>query len=239
MAITTETFRDLIIKAAGSNLSSLTAYGSYASGDRVRNSDINTILALKDACPKELKKISGAIIRWIAAGNPPPLIFAEQALPESADIFPMEFMDIKENNIVLAGKDIFKTVKVSPANLRLEAEREIQGALMRLRSSYVLSGGSKARIISLMRDSVSAYAVLLKPLIRLSGKKPPALKKEIIAAAPAGAGADKNFMLEVLALKNGNTAGTFRDYESAFERYVKEWEKIRHYAQSIRLTKKR
>lgn len=237
MNLSAETFRNMIVKATGDNLSSFVAYGSYASGDRAKNSDINTLLILNDISTKELKKISGPVTKWTAAGNPPPLIFTEKTISESADIFPMEFMDIKENSIVLTGKDIFKKIRVSSANLRLETEREIHGVMIRLRNAYMLSGGVKMRVISLMKNSISAYTAVLKSLIRLSGRKPPALKKEIIELAPPETDADKIFLLEILALKNGIVSAIFKDYERSFERYIQEWDKIRHYAQRMKVKK--
>lgn len=230
-----ESFAVMIAKKAGNNLVTLLAYGSYAAGDRSKTSDINTLLALKDASPERLDEISPVIRKWQAAGNPVPLIFTRARVNGSADVFPMEFMDIKENNLLLAGEDLFKKIKISPKNLRLETERELQSALLRLRHAYINTAGDAGRLVDLMRDSVSTFVIILKSIIRLSGSMPPLTKTDIVRAAPKNLKLDIALFETLLELKDGRKAVKPGETKAYFKRYLAECEKIRDYAEKFRI----
>lgn len=221
-----EKFGQDLSKAPGAGLVSFVVYGSAAAGDRSRTSDINTLIVLKDAAPAALKSISPAVCKWTSRGNPPPLVFTEKSLLESADIFPAEFFDIIQDRITVAGRDVFKKIKVSRSNLRLEVEREFMGLVLGLRSGYLMAAGNNGRLKDLMRDSVAKFVLICRAALRLKGKKAPSVKKEVIEMASKNFKLDETLIMNVIRLKErrdliGSNA------ESVFAGYLLQIEKAR------------
>ena len=55
-----------------------------------------------------------------------PVFFTEDYIIRSTDVFPIEFLDMKENHVTLYGKDLFEAIAVDTKNLRFQCEQEIK-----------------------------------------------------------------------------------------------------------------
>ncbi|HNZ29815.1 MAG TPA: hypothetical protein PLB12_02380 [Candidatus Goldiibacteriota bacterium] len=219
-----EKFVKEVKEALGQNLKSFILYGSAAADDRYKTSDLNTLIVVKDCDIVTLKSLHGPFKKWKKTGNPLPLLFTYERIKYADDIFPIEFLDIKESHALLAGEDIFKKMKIRTQNLRLEIEREMKSAILRLRSAYVLTGGSGKEVIKLMRDSVTTFTVIFKAIIRLYGKKAPVKKWDIIMNMPKNFKVNHSIFADVLALKEGRA--TVADANIFFSAYMAEIERV-------------
>jgi predicted nucleotidyltransferase len=217
-------FMDSIRKALGSNLKSFVVYGSAATGELYKKSDYNTLIVTEEIDLKELDKVSKQIKKWVKKGNPPPMIFTKHSLERSSDVFPLELLDIKENNITLFGENVFKDMEVSPENLRVETERELKSALLRLMRSYIMTGGGRRDMKRVMRESVSGMIAVFKGLLRLYNIKPPQKKMDIIAAMPEEMKINKALFSEILSLKEGKDR--IKNARETFYLYIREIERV-------------
>ena len=138
----------------------------------------------------------------------------------------MEFLDIKENHVVLFGEDVFDDMVISPVNLRLEIERELKSKLIRLRQSFIMTGGNEGKMKELLVRSFSTFIALLKGGIRLYGKTAPSKKADIIAAAPSELKLDKAVFTQVLSLKEEKAAMKSGEIEVLFGKYMAEIERV-------------
>ena len=121
----------------GDQLKSVVLYGSAASDDYSKKfSDFNVFCILGDPSPGALAKSNGLVRKWVKKGNPPPHFFDPKHIETSLDVFPMEFMDIKDQHKVLLGKDPLHGISVDLKNLRHECESELKGKLLHLRAFY-------------------------------------------------------------------------------------------------------
>jgi predicted nucleotidyltransferase len=213
-------------KVLGDNLRSFIVYGSAATGEHYKYSDYNTLIVLAKSEPQKLKSMTKAVKKWTAMRQPIPLIFTYESMIASGDIFPIEFLDIKENSIVLYGDDAFKKIKISPKNLRLEIERELKSQLLRLRQNYIMTGGNPKKIKFLLIRSISGVVAILKAIIRLYKKKAPSKKNEIIEAAPAQLKLNKKLFFDIIAMKGGFKDIENRDIEFVFASYLNELDKL-------------
>jgi len=219
-----EKFVKEVKTALGENLKSFILYGSAAADDRYKTSDFNTLIVVKDCDTVTMKSLSLPFKKWIKTGNPAPLLFTGKRIVNADDIFPIEFLDIKENHIVLAGEDVFKKIKIRTQHLRLEIERELQGSVLRLRQAYILTGGNSRDVIKLIRGSVSTFVVIFKAILRLYGKKVPAKKWDIIMNMPKNFNLNHSIFADALALKEGRE--TVADANMFFSTYMAEIEKV-------------
>jgi predicted nucleotidyltransferase len=213
-------------KTFGANLKSFILYGSAATGEKFKHSDINTLLVLEKIDTTVLKPAAKIIKKWVEGGQPVPLIFSRESLASSRDVFPVEFMDIKENHKVIFGEAVFDSITVEACNLRLEIERELKSKLIRMRQMYLASGGDKGRIKFLLIRSISGFTALLKGIIRLYGKKAPVLKREIIAAAPAEIALKQDVFNAIMAVKEGGKKISAEEADSLYNEYMSEVERI-------------
>lgn len=224
-------FMDSLKNFLGKNLKSFVVYGSAASGDLNKKSDYNTLIVTDEIGLAELDKISGLIRKWTAKGNPVPLIFSDHSLVKSADVFPMEFLDIRENSITLYGKNYFRAMKVPVENLRLETERELKSEFLKLMRAYVLTAGRPSDMKRAMKESIGGIISVFRGVLRLYRIKVPAKKNDVINAMPLKLDIDKKVFSDVLLLKQGkdiisSAAGVFHKYIECVERVSEKVDKL-------------
>jgi predicted nucleotidyltransferase len=217
-------FMDRLKAALGKNLKSFVVYGSAATGELYKKSDYNTLIVTDEMDLKELDKISRPIREWVKKGNPVPLIFTDHSLKRSEDVFPMEFLDIKENSLTLFGENYFKNMKIPLQNLRLETERELKSALLKLMRSYVVTAGRTHDMKRVMRESISGVIAVFKGVLRLYKIKAPAKKMDVIEAMPAAMKLDKMIFSDILLLKQGKDI--IKDAPRTFHEYIEGIERV-------------
>jgi hypothetical protein len=173
-----------------------------------------------------LKPAAKTIKKWVDGGQPVPLIFTKESLVSSQDVFPVEFIDIKDNSRVIFGEAVFDSISIDLKNLRLEIEHELRSKLIRMRQMYLASGGDRGKIKILLIRSLSGFTALLKGIIRLYGKKAPVLKREVIAAAPQELALKADVFNEIMEIKEGKKKVSAEAADILFNRYMSEIERI-------------
>lgn len=205
-------------RALGPRLKSVVLYGSAARGDYQRKtSDLNLILVLEPLDPATLEPLSPPLRRFVRKGHPVPRLFSPSLIAESADSFPIEFLEIQSSRIVLHGEDPFAGVAIRRDCLRLQCEREIKEKMMRLREGYVLCHGRARALGRLLADSYTAFAALFRGGLHLMGREVPARSGDVVAAFCEAAGLDRAPFEEVARLRRGEK--TTEDPKAIFARY--------------------
>jgi uncharacterized protein (UPF0335 family) len=227
-------FVDQLVSVYGSHLVSVVLYGSKASGEAVeKHSDYNVLLVLTDAGFSNLKRIEGQMSRWIKAGNRPPLIFSRAMLDGSLDVFPIEFLDIKDSHKVLWGENVINDLSISDANLRHQCEYELKGKLLRLRQLY-LESQKKPRVLKeIMINTISPVMAVSRHILRLAGENPSLKKAPAMERLARRAGFDYNALGAVLALKQGDEGAQRCEPEMLFENYINAVEKIADFVDKL------
>lgn len=219
-------FSDELIQKAGNNLVSLIAYGSLATGEHYKKSDYNMLIVLNEIGLKELTAISVVIKKWVKQGNPVPMIFTEEAIKMSMDVFPLEFIDIKDNHIIFYGRDIFKKLKINTKNLRMEVERELKGGFLRLIRAYLMTEGKTKDLKEVMLNSISGIIALFKGVLRVYKIKPPLKKPDIINAMPESIKLNKTVFFDILKLKEDIQIFNNNEILSIFSEYIENIKKV-------------
>jgi hypothetical protein len=155
------------LKAAlGNKLRSLILYGSGAGGAASANSDLNLMIVLED-CPLELLDAAGpAIERFGKKPRIVPVFWSERELRSSADVFPVEFTDLKSRYRVLHGKDLPAELRIDSRNLRHQLEFELRSKILRLRSEWPKVRSSKALMEELLTQAGPSFLVLFNHAAR-------------------------------------------------------------------------
>src|SRR5918911_2034668 len=144
----------------GDNLASVVLYGSAASGDFVQiESDYNLLIALERITPEDLRLAQAPMREWQRLGHPLPLYFTSRELRDAADVFPIEFHQMRRARVVLYGRDPFESLEISDENLRHQTEYELRSKLLQLRRLYIPASVSVEKLCDLMAESLTSFAV--------------------------------------------------------------------------------
>lgn len=172
---------DSLVSAHGNNLASIVLYGSVAAGDPVEpRSDHNLLIALHRITVEDLRLSESTLREWLSRGQPMPVYFTAAELRRAADVFPIEFLQMKKARSVLYGSDPFQSLEISHANLRHQTEYELRTKLIRLRRLYVRASGSNERLAALMSDSLPSVAALFRAVLTLLGHEAPVSNAESV-----------------------------------------------------------
>ncbi len=191
-------------EAFGDDLVSVVLYGSAARGEyREGVSDLNVLVLLRGTGAASLRRGSSLARRWVAERNPPPMILGEEEWHRSADVFPIEYSDIRDAHLVLAGTDPVQGIEVHTEDLRRQCEREIKGKHIQLREHFMLAAGEPAELGTLLVKSFPTFLVLFRTVLRLAGDPVPRDPEETVRATAARVGFDPAPLLEIWRARAG------------------------------------
>jgi predicted nucleotidyltransferase len=196
-AVETE-FVALTRRVFGDDLVSLTLYGSYLKDSFTPGvSDVNVLVVLSRSVPEALRELGGAGSRLMKRYRITPLVISRKEFVNSADVFPMEYLDITEAHQVLMGPDVTAELDIDRKNLRHQIEHQLRGHLVSLRQLAIAAGRPRLfRKILLRRELDQWYgrlAAILRGLLRLKG----------VADIPSAPGALMESVNTVLGFESG------------------------------------
>ena len=129
-----------------------------------------------------------AALDALAKALPPPgkpprfevLLLTRGQIEKSLDVFPIEWLEIKERHLLLEGEDVLAPIEVPRTWLRLQCEHELRGKHIQLRQAYVLSANQPAELQRVLQTSASSFAALFRTVLRLRGETPPAEPQRVV-----------------------------------------------------------
>jgi len=208
------------------NLKSVILYGSHAAGDHVaKRSDYNILVVLNQLGAQELTALANLSSQWVKEGNPTPLFLTSKRLRRSADVFPIELTDIKENHKVLFGQDPMEDIAIDLSNLRFELEHEMRGKLIQLHTRFLMTRAKPKEVRELLINSLSTFLVLFRASLRLHREPVPARKADILPMLKRHVDFDDEIFRIIGEMKGGQKHAGLDPLE-LFARYLKSIEKI-------------
>lgn len=229
-----EMFLEKIKEVFGNNLYSVILYGSRANGSGAsEKADHNLLIIVNDLDFKNIKALNMSIPKWVRAGNNPPVIFAKNRFLKSADVFPVDFFEMKDRHEILFGADPFENLEIGWANLRHQVEFELRAKILKLTDGYMRYYSHPSKLKGLLRDSFSPLIVILRNVIRLFEKNPSHKKIELINKLGEITHTDSSVMLTLLKLKDGDRETKKLDAINTAEDYITFLEKVTDFVDSI------
>ncbi|MBR4159640.1 MAG: hypothetical protein IKT97_06275, partial [Spirochaetia bacterium] len=158
--------KDFVMQAKtafGENLRSIIMYGSILTENyNPLSSDINLLIILNQTDPERIVVLGKYAAKTLQNNNITPTILSYNEFISSADIFPMEYFDIKELHKVLYGDDVFQGLEISQANLRLQTEDRLRGCINSLRQVLLLSESNPKYIANGVRHTHGLYNAIFR-----------------------------------------------------------------------------
>ena len=186
--MTLEAFATRVAEALGPRLVSLVLYGSAAREQGAGSGEpaaMNTLMIADGVDTDLFARIAAPVRDWVAARHPPPLVFAEQEWRDSADAFAIEYEDIREAHRILAGRNPWTGISVRREHVRRQLEHELMGKLVHLRQAYVADWGRPKRLAEVVRGTRAGFLTMLRAVLRLAGRTPPADLAALVRDAAA------------------------------------------------------
>jgi predicted nucleotidyltransferase len=218
---------DRLKLAAGSNLRSVVLYGSAAASQyHPKHSDLNVLVVVNTLDAAELHALAPVSRWWESRGQPGPMIFTEEELRRSADMFAIELLDIKTTGRVLWGEDVLAEIDVPMQLHRIQVERELAQALVRFRQHYMAGGGSRRVERKLLLASVSTFAVLFRHALLALGEPMARDRRQAIDRVAAIAGFDAGPFHALLDVREAKRKAGELDWHGIFSGYLKAIERV-------------
>ena len=222
---------DELQRAAGNNLRSLALYGSAAGGEfHEAHSDLNVLGIFERLDAQALRRIHPVVAMWTGKGNPAPMLLTVSELHSAADIFAVEFLDIRARRRTLSGEDYFASLEIPMDLHRHQVERELRVNVLKLRQAAALAAGDAA-FAHLMLKSVAAFSVLFRHALIALGENAPDSRRESCRRLATVLGFDAAPFEIVLDVREGKqpqralSADVFASYLAAVATATEEFDR--------------
>ncbi|HZQ19677.1 MAG TPA: nucleotidyltransferase domain-containing protein [Terriglobales bacterium] len=192
--------------AAGDNLVSVVLYGSAADGEfHADYSDLNLLCVVRDTSFAALNKIATAVDWWRKKKRRPPLVMTAKELQDTADVFSIEFTDIKNRYRVLYGEDPFQNFTVPMHLHRQQLEYELREKLFLLRQHVLLAQSSQKALWEVMLNSLSSFTTLFRHVLIELGEQGRKHSREATEELAARLNFDPSAFVQLMDIRAGKS----------------------------------
>ena len=214
-------------------LVSVILYGSGATAEHGKFSDLNVLCVLKEITPRELSESEPILRWWKQLGHPSPLLMSEEEVHHSSDSFPIEFHDMKERRRVLYGPDVIADLHVDRKYHRVQVEHDLRAKLFRLRQQGAAVLSNPEALLKLCVDSVSTFCVLGRHALIAGGIHAKSDRRAVVHQLRDTIGMDVSafeILLDIREDKSGVDPG---DPGELFARYLECVRRLVEYADGL------
>jgi predicted nucleotidyltransferase len=215
------------LKVFGRELVALILYGSAAGGSYVKGkSDINLLVVLTPEAVNKLEDSLAMVKNWRKRHVAVPLVMTKAFIESSLDCYPIEFLNMKNNHILIYGENVLEKLNFKPEDLRLQIERELKGKLILLRQGYLETEGNARQLKGLISRSFTAFTSIFNALLYLEHESAPKHKRDTIKEVAKLFAVDAGVFLSCADIKEGLDKLSTEEVVSIFKKYMNEIEKI-------------
>lgn len=186
-------------------------------------SGVERAVIIFDTDPPDLFNALQALVRFIRRNHlPEPWILNREFVLNSQDSYPLEYLNMLGSyRNIECREDILATLKFSPADIRLQMERELRGKWLLTRQAILENPFKLSLIRNVILNSRMAIYPVLKGFFCLKALPVPAKLDDAIAQAGDIAG------LDLSALKHPITgiddANQYLDMLNKLMKKVQDW----------------
>ncbi|MFY9647248.1 MAG: nucleotidyltransferase domain-containing protein [Terriglobales bacterium] len=221
-------FVERVRTAAGTNLKAAILYGSAATGDYVADhSDVNLLCVMGETSFAAIEALAPAVEWWSKQKHRPPLLMSAEEMRRSADVFSIEFLDMRRKHRLLWGEDILKTIEIPMRWHRAQLEYELREKTILLRQRLLQARSAEAKW-ELLLQSVPAFGTLFRHALIALGDAEAGSKREAAATLGAKLGIDTSVFGTLLDIREAKDPAVLRRVvvEDLFARYLKLVEQV-------------
>lgn len=220
-------FVELARSVFGETLESVIVYGSFLKATFTPGaSDVNVLVIVGEGHEPALRELGRRGRRLMRSHRITPLVLTRREFVSSADVFPMEYLDIVETHEVLFGPDVTSELEIKTTNLRHQTEHQLRGSLVTLRQLAVASGRPRPFRKLLLRRRLEEWygsvAAILRGLLRLHDVSPvPQAPDELVREINRVLGLEPGPVLDLLACRQGECPDSVELIDGLLERLAR------------------
>ncbi len=216
------------------DLSGLVLFGSAARGDFIMGrSNINILLIVTNRSMDLLQRASHLHQEWGKHQIVAPLLMTKEDLRRSANLFPLEFLQMNQHHVVLAGQDPFGEFSLDATKLGWQCEQELMANLLRLRQRFIEGEGRIEAIQALLLLSITAVLPSIRGVLYLLGHSSTDKDEDILKRLPDTLQFDSTTFLEILNIKRGLSSPGSLEWMKVYDRYLENLDKFSKRVQEI------
>lgn len=202
-------------------------YGSAARGEFLPGySNVNLLILLEQATQPVLQAWAGLGKPWESEKIIAPLLLTQDDLRQSAEVFPLEFLNISDHHVLLQGTDPFPDLPVNAARLLFQCEQELRGNLLRIRQRYVEGWARVEAVQTLLPLSLTALIACLRGVYRLLNRPSVTKSDAVLRELNAALNLDPAVFLEVWHMKRGLSTPGKHALPKLLDRYLADLSRL-------------
>lgn len=223
------------LQAFGGDLVSLMLYGSAAGGHYVKGkSDINVLAVLTPEGMNRLEDGFALVRSWKKRNVAVPLVMTKDFITSSLDAYPIEFLNMKNNSILIYGDNVLDALSFKPEDLRLQIERELKSKMLLLREGYLEAEGSARHLRQLIGKSITAFVSIFNAMLYLKRNTMPRDRRETIQEMNKVFAVDAAVFMLCFEIKADTDRLSGKDVVDVFKKYLREVGKVCHIIDSLK-----
>ena len=217
------------------DLGGLLLFGSAARGDFITGrSNLNMLVLVRCLSVDLLQRAGQLHQKWGKHKIVAPLLMTEDDLGRSVRLFPLEFLQMTQHHVVLAGHDPFAEFHVDRDQLAWQCEQELMSNLLRLRQRFIEGAGRIEAIQALLILSITAVLPCIRGFLHLMEQPSKGKDIEILEGLPATFQFDPTTFLEILHIKRGLSSPGSLEWTNVYSRYLQNLDLFSKRIQEIR-----
>jgi hypothetical protein len=217
------------------DLGGLLLFGSAARGDFITGrSNLNMLLLVRCLSVELLQRAGQLHQKWGKHQIVAPLLMTEDDLGRSGRLFPLEFLQMTQQHVVLAGHDPFVEFHIDRDRLAWQCEQELMANLLRLRQRFIEGEGRIEAIQALLILSIAAVLPCIRGLLHIMEQPSKGKDIDILESLPATFQFDSTTFLQILHIKRGLSGPGSLEWTNVYSRYLQDLELFSKRIQEIR-----
>jgi len=208
-----ESFVPVVRELFEDDLKAVILYGSAAKGTYVPGvSDVNLLLLTGTTHPEKIMQLGNRAKKQIKKHRLSLQFLTTTEFENSADVFPMEYLDIQHSHHLIWGYDVVKDIEIAPTNLRHQAEERLRGSVHALRQALFASQGKAKLLSGVLNDWFGSQAALFRALLRLAAAPTvPDDPRELVDSLGSTFEIDATGLYPLIKLREGDKQGDATD----------------------------
>lgn len=236
MGKTLNNFIDNLKDIFKERLSSIFLYGSSATEEFQKASDLNMIVIIDNLQAEDLKKANKYVSQLSKKTKSFPLFMDKNEWFNSSDVYAIEYSDIKERHKIIYGEDLITSISYEKSHLRFQCEQQTKNLLIKLRQTYLANTNEKRILQELIKSSSKTIMVILRTILRLKNLEVPKLHKDVVLSISekvTDLNFDKELFLKILEFRTNNNAISGKDFEGVTQKLINTTNSVLKYVDRL------
>lgn len=214
-------FVDQLTEVLRDELKGIVAYpGKGGDGSRALPGGAMVMVLVEQVTVALLNRVRPTVARWSKRLGIEPVFVTPREIETSADVFPVEFANVKAEGVFIGETDPFAQLTISREALRRQVEEDIKTKGLWLRGAFLYQGNEPRLAQDLLVQHLASLTVLFRALLALKERALPERTEEALQAVAEAYEVDADVLKEVASLQQRRPKTSQAELEGLFQRYL-------------------